>query len=354
MKIVYGVCGEGLGHASRSRILIHYLLDKGHDISIVAGGKAYPNLSQFFDQVIKVEWPEVVYTDNAMKITHSILRIGYRTLVGSIPSFFKVKKLIKKFRPDLLITDGEPISFYAGRTSRLKCMSIDNPQALLYRSYPVTYREIIPWMIFTIALKLSTFHADKYIIYDFSPSQIQHSNVIFMKPLIQSGILQHTPTYGKHIFVYQTSTSNNELFAVLKKIKEQFIIYGFNIERTTGNLMFKKFNEKDFYRDIATAKAVITNAGFTVLSEALYLKKPIFSIPIRSQFEQVVNGKFIMQLGVGVSVHKASEENLMQFLSHLQNFQEKLQTYDSGNQEKILERIFQEITNLFELTHNKQ
>jgi uncharacterized protein (TIGR00661 family) len=90
-----------------------------------------------------------------------------------------------------------------------------------------------------------------------------------------------------------------------------------------------------------------------VLSEALYLKKPIFSIPIRSQFEQVVNGKFIMQLGVGISVQKASEENLMQFLSHLRTFQEKLQVYDPGKQKEILESISHEITNLYELTHKK-
>jgi len=35
-KILYGVCGEGLGHASRSRILVNYLKKQNHEVRIVA------------------------------------------------------------------------------------------------------------------------------------------------------------------------------------------------------------------------------------------------------------------------------------------------------------------------------
>jgi len=58
MKIVYGVCGEGRGHASRSRILIRHLQGKVHEVSIVAGGKAYTILSEEFDNVLQIESPQ--------------------------------------------------------------------------------------------------------------------------------------------------------------------------------------------------------------------------------------------------------------------------------------------------------
>ena len=48
VKILYGVCGEGLGHASRSRILIHYLQQQNHEVCIIAGGKVYTILSKEF------------------------------------------------------------------------------------------------------------------------------------------------------------------------------------------------------------------------------------------------------------------------------------------------------------------
>jgi uncharacterized protein (TIGR00661 family) len=296
--------------------------------------------------VVKIEWGGVIYENNSFNFGKTFVHMVYRTLTASIPSFFKVKKLIKNSNPDVLITDGEPISFYAGKLSGLKCISIDNPQALLYRKYPLSLKDVIPWSIFSIAVKLSIFNADKYLIYDFSDKQIVQSNIIFLKPLIQQGIQRQSPIYGNHIFVYQTSTSNNQLLSLLERMNEKFIIYGFNKKLTKGNLHFKNFNENEFYQDISQAKAVITNGGFTVLSEALFLKKPIFSIPLRNQFEQIVNGKFITQLGVGVSVRNASEQNLKEFISKIDTYKNNLMHYQSGKQHQILEVISEEIENI--------
>ena len=346
MKIVYGVCGEGMGHASRSRIVIDYLLEQHHEITIAAGGKAYSYLSQFFDDIIKIEWPGVVYEHNQMKMLHSILLMGYKTLVGSIPSFFNLKKLIKTNHPDVLITDGEPISYYAGRFSGLPCISIDNPQAILYRKYPIKRSEILSWLVFSIAVKISVFNAKKYLIYDFSDKQISHPKVTFLKPLIQKGIREQKPVYGDHIFVYQTSTSNNILFQLLKNVNEEFVIYGFNKEQKDENLHFKTFNEQEFYKDISQAKAVITNGGFTVLSEALYLKKPVLCIPLTHQFEQIINGKMIAQLEMGLSTQQISLKTIKEFLSKLEYFKNNLKKYNPGSQKETLEFINNQIQHL--------
>lgn len=346
MRIVYGVCGEGMGHASRSRIVIDYLLQHHNEVTIAAGGKAYVHLSKFFDDIIKIEWPAVVYENNEMKMLQSILLMGYRTIVGSIPSFLKLKKIIKKIHPDILITDGEPISFYAGRFNHIPCLSIDNPQAILYRKYPLKRNEILTGIIFNIAVKISIFNADQYLIYDFSDKQLSNPKVTFLKPLIQKGIREQNPAYGNHLFIYQTSTSNTVLFDLLKRSNEECVIYGFNTEKTNGNLHFKKFNEHEFYKDISQAKAVITNGGFTVLSEALYLKKPVLCIPLKHQFEQILNGKMIAQLEMGLSTQQVTHQSINEFLSKLEFFKINLQKYKPGNQKEILEFIHYQIQHL--------
>ena len=346
VKILYGLCGEGLGHASRSRILINYLKKQQYDIRIVAGGKAYNFLSKEFDFIDKIEWPSVIYKNNKVQILHSIFRILYRTLVGSIPSFFKVRKIIKEFKPDILITDAEPISYYAAFFSKIKRISIDNPTVLLYRDYKVNFGEYLSWLPMYIAMKISIFNADKYIIYDFSDEQIDDKRVLFLKPLIQEGILKQKATYSNHVFVYQTSISNNYLFEILKKIDEKFVIYGLNKDLVDENLIYKKFNENEFYHDISNAKAVITNGGFTVINEALYLKKPIFSLPIKYQFEQILNGKFVEKQGAGVYHMNIDEGKLREFLDNLDKYRENLKSYDPGNQEKKLKRIEEEIQKL--------
>jgi uncharacterized protein (TIGR00661 family) len=350
LKILYGVCGEGLGHASRSRILIQYLQKHGDEIRIVAGGKAYTFLSKEFKGVLKTESPTAFYKGNQVRILYTLLHTLYQTTVHSPVSFRNVRRLIQEFHPDLLITDAEPISHIAARFSNIKRISIDNPTALIYRKSPKRIREIPSWLFLFFTLKFSLLGADKYLIYDFSDEQPDNPRVLFLKPLIQPGIRRQTPTTKDHIFVYQTSLSHASLFSSLKTFKETFVIYGFNKEITEGNLIFKQFNEDEFYQDIASARAVIVNGGFTVISEALYLKKPIFSLPIRHQFEQVFNARWVQRMGMGVSHPRFHKDDLRQFLSNLDSYQNNLQRYDPGDQEAILARIKQEIQDIYNTT----
>src|SRR6185369_12152091 len=48
----------------------------------------------------------------------------------------------------------------------------------------------------------------------------------------------------------------------------------------------KKRSLDGFLRDLSGAKAVIANAGFSLISEGLYLDKPYLAIPVKNQFEQ--------------------------------------------------------------------
>jgi len=346
VKILYGVCGEGRGHASRSRILIHHLQGKGHEVYIVAGGKAYTILSEEFDETLKIESPQGFYKENQVRILYTLLHTAYQTIARAPVSFFKVRRLIQEFQPNLLITDAEPISHIAARFSPIKRVSIDNPTALLYRKIPKKIRDYPAWLFLFFTLKTSLLGAEKYIIYDFSEEQINNPRVLFLKPLIQPGIRQYTPTSGDHVFVYQTSLTFSSLFTSLKKFDETFLIYGFNKDRIDENLIFKRFNNEEFYHDLATCKAAIVNGGFTTISEALYLKKPIFSLPIRHQFEQAFNAKCIERMGVGISHQRFCEDNLKNFLDNLTSFQEHLQKYNPGNQDETLARIEQEIQNI--------
>jgi len=44
MKILYGVVGEGMGHAMRSRVVLDHLVAR-HDVQVVVSGRAYDYLA---------------------------------------------------------------------------------------------------------------------------------------------------------------------------------------------------------------------------------------------------------------------------------------------------------------------
>ena len=48
MKILYGVVGEGMGHATRSSVVLEHLLSRGHEIKVVVSGKAHHFLKTRF------------------------------------------------------------------------------------------------------------------------------------------------------------------------------------------------------------------------------------------------------------------------------------------------------------------
>jgi uncharacterized protein (TIGR00661 family) len=343
VKILYGICGEGFGHASRSRILIRYLQSKGHQVYIVAGGKAYDFLSKEFSTISKIESAHFVYKLKEAKLVRTALMTVYQTMTGAPRSLIAVHKIINRYHPDIVITDADPISLFTSRFHRIPCISIDNPHALLYKKYTVKQGEFFSWFLLILALKITMNGAKKCLVYDFSDEPSNHENVRFFKPLIQDGILKQKTSRGNHIFVYHTIGSYPKILEIFKKMDETFIIYGANKDTVEKKLVFKPFNEDMFYQDISCAKAIITSGGFTVISEALFLKKPVFCLPIKNQFEQMLNGQFVEQLGVGESVYEVTNENISLFLRNLNKYQKNLENYNPGNQQETLHKIEQEL-----------
>ena len=56
MKILYGVVGEGMGHAMRSRVVLEELR-KRHEIQVVVSGRAYDYLQQRAGNVVTDDGP---------------------------------------------------------------------------------------------------------------------------------------------------------------------------------------------------------------------------------------------------------------------------------------------------------
>ena len=67
MKILYGVVGEGMGHATRSKVVLSYLQSRGHQLKVVVSGRAYKFLQKFFDDVVEIQGLTIEYEDGALE-----------------------------------------------------------------------------------------------------------------------------------------------------------------------------------------------------------------------------------------------------------------------------------------------
>jgi UDP:flavonoid glycosyltransferase YjiC (YdhE family) len=101
---------------------------------------------------------------------------------------------------------------------------------------------------------------------------------------------------------------------------------------TDGNLELRPRSNDGFIEALRTARGVVAGGGFSLLSEAVYLGKPILSVPLRGQFEQTMNARYTERLGYGVCAPTPTPEIVRDFVRRIPEFERTLAGYQqSGN-----------------------
>ena len=142
--------------------------------------------------------------------------------------------------------------------------------------------------------------------------------------------------------VYLTAGFDSLIDLLKTYKKEKFVIYGNNVEKKEGNLYFKKSGREKFIEDLANCKAVFATAGFTLMTEAFYLKKPYCAFPLKGQFEQIYNAYLLEKIGYGRTVKNAEKDIISSFLYHYEEFKQNLSDYKYAKNP-----LFQKLDELF-------
>jgi len=337
MNILYGVPGEGMGHATRSKVIIDFLIKEGHDVRIVSSSRAYEFLNKNFPhKVIEIKGFHFAYKNNEVSKTNTFL-LNLKSSAKNLLYNFKKKLLLENsFNPQLVISDFESFTFFFAKLHKLPIISIDNMQIMsrCNLDIDISAEEKNNYKIAKQIVKVKVPACRHYFITSFFDAEIKKANTTIVPPIIRQAILDIKPTTGNHILMYQTSSSLKIVQEVLEQLPdENFFVYGMNKDYRDGNVIYKPFSESEFINDLASAKAVIANGGFSFISEAVYFKKPIYSFPIHNQFEQYMNAAYINKLGYGRHFNSLNADYLKSFLYDLPLFKKNLSNYfQDGNQ----------------------
>ena len=110
-----------------------------------------------------------------------------------------------------------------------------------------------------------------------------------------------------------------------------------------GPLTFRPFSETVFIEDLATAYAVVASAGFTLMGECVYLRKPLLAVPLRGQFEQAFNARFLAHEGYGSTADEVDGASLSAFLEKVPSFQKHLAGYHQEGNVDLLSAVDQHL-----------
>ena len=342
-NILYGVNGEGSGHSTRAKEVISHLHEKGHRVHVVSFDRGLTNLKDQFE-VTEIFGFHFAYVNNRVRYR----RTAAKNLIKApkaARSFTHLLRRVDEWKIDLVITDFEPLSSRAGHHRKLPVISIDNQHCITNTDVSLPNKHRRDAAAAKLATRLMTPHAQAYLVTSFFPVKSKKKNTFVVPPILRREILATQPTSGDSVLVYVTSPAK-DLAALLQKVRCKFVAYGFGQEGQQGNILFKKPGMEGFLRDLAQCKAIIANAGFSLVSEALYLRKPYLAVPVEHQFEQIFNAYYLDKEGYGAYWDELTKERVESFLYNLPHFAEALSRYPKQDNSVLMSKLDELIAEL--------
>ena len=342
--VFYCVCGEGMGHAIRTGVIVDRIKDK-YDVYIFSSDRAYDYLNSKFDNVYEIGGFNTVYINNKVNNLKTLSDALKRNPTNIKAGYENLYKKARQLHPDVIVTDFEIYATMLSKIRGIPLISLDNIHMITQTKIDYPKHHYVEMLKAKGVIKTYVVKPKVHILTSFFYPKVRaKKNAVIYPPIIREDILKLEPREGDHVIVYQTSRESEKLVGKLKTLEdERFIVYGFNKNEVDGNLTYKEFNEDEFYDDLASSKAVICNGGFTFISEAIHLKKPIYSVPAIGNFEQTLNGFYVQKLGYGEYHEVMSASKVKAFLNKLPKYQERLAKVKKTNNDGIVRELIYRI-----------
>ena len=347
MRVLLGVCGLGFGHSVRQSCILDVLLERGCSVVVFAFASSHAYFSKHFGgrvPVIEVKVPWVVCLADGIDWTqtHARNRSDYGAISATTNRAFASAIELLGGLPDLCISDYEPTTAQFAYLHDIPLVTIDQQSKFLgYRTQDVDgycrneERARLAYFFPSASQRfaLSYFPLDAEADSQFDVTVLPAS----VRPGVHALSRLPSPPRTRSIVVYLSPYDKTGMYRDLVGVLRRFKDYEFHIYDLTAtqsilpepdcpsHLSFRCFNEQEFLRAVWRAQGVISTAGFTLLSELAYLRKPAFTVPLPT-YDQHFHSDRCQRLGFGISAKGVDEGRLGQFLEQLSTYESNLRT----------------------------
>ena len=331
MNIAVGVCGIGKGHSTRQYEVCRLLQEHGHNVRILTYGEGHTFFANSSFHMYDVFVPMITYKKGKLNLRDTVAR-NYKHFFSGMIKNAKVlfSMLHDGFVPDVCISDYEPTTAAFAYLLRKPLVTLDQQSKFIYMPNGL----LDGFSCEEEKKRLSLFFpkAEKRIITSFY--QLENiqlpANVFIVPPIIRRDLLALNIPVRKDskIIVYFSSYLQNsilqplcEVFQLFSKFPQfEFIVfsdlYPQNRKTEYSNIIVRPIHRDDFISELSNASAVISTAGHTLISEAIFCGIPYFAIPLGT-YDQHYCAKVIEENKIGQSASKLTYDNLFEFLGQL-------------------------------------
>ena len=298
MKILYGVQATGNGHISRARAMAEAFREHAVEVTWLFSGR---ERDQLFDMA---PFGNFLHRRGLTFATRAGSVRYRRTLrQNNLPQFLRDVRELPLAGFDLVVTDFEPVTAWAGRRAGIPTIGIGHQ----YAFGPDTPIAGGHWLARQIMERFAP--VDRPVGLHWYPYT---SNVL--PPILD--LPEHSGDASDHVLVYLPFEDASAVSALLQQFPEfRFHLYGPGLDAAEhGNVSLRPTSVQAFKRDLASCAGVICNSGFELISECLHWQKPVLTKPLMGQTEQLSNALALGQLGHATVTARLDGQSLAPWL----------------------------------------
>jgi len=299
MRILYGAFAQGHGHFSKAAVIVPLLESWGHDVRVISSGAAEPPSGYQFRW--HRHFPGLAYAvaNGGTDYSRTFWKWVHET-PQVLSHLVHVRNLVREFEPDVVISDFEPLTANPMIQPKCEVIALSRQVALSDRAVPLPSEMAWQRKLTRTAIRLFTGGVDRRHGYHYQPLSYR-----CVPPVIRPELKHLKPHRGEHIVVYNhfhtvDSGTPEALVRWASRNNVPVRAYGFpEVPRgREGNVWFRPASRNGMMDDMASARGVITSAGLTTAVEAFLLGKPVCTVPIPAQWEQLVNAFHLDAAGI--------------------------------------------------------
>ena len=341
--IVYALSGQGRGHTSRAMATAAALRERDHTVTFCGGGMAQRILEAEDESVIPVPALRQVMESNRIQYGKTICCNG-KILLQMPTVLDRLTDTFEALQPDLVITDFEAFSARAAERMGLPVLSFNHQQVVTEMEYDLPMKHWPAAKLTAAAIRwIAPRHPEHVLLTSFFFAPLKRpARTTLVPPIIRPAVQQRTPSSGNHVLVYYNHPHGvDHVIEALGAVETSFIVYCNDPARAScddAHITVKAPCLDGFLDDLASACGVVCTAGFTLISEALYLGKPLLVVPNQGIFEQTLNALFLQRQGLGQAVldRPLTADDVKDFLKARNTYRDLLSDYERcGNHQAV-------------------
>ncbi|WP_192085699.1 glycosyltransferase family protein [Algoriphagus sp. Y33] len=330
MKFLFIVQGEGRGHMTQAIAFSQMLRKQGHELAgVILGKSKRRTIPEFFSREISVpvhlvDSPNFACDkDDKTILISKTIRTNFAKSGTFWRSLHQIDKIVTDETPDIILNFYDLLGgvYNAFFRPRATYWVIGHQYLIYHPEFKFAPAKGLNKFFFKLNTRITALGATEKLALSFYELK-STDKITVMPPLLREEVKNMKPMSGDFFLTYIVNSGYGTEVLSYAKSNPHLKIRAYwdkkdaaETEHPLPNLSFHRVHDKNFLRDMAACKGLVSTAGFESICEAMYLGKPVMVIPLQGQYEQACNAVDTAHSGAGIASDNfdfSKLENLIQ------------------------------------------